>query len=129
MDCYILHSFLLVTIFLFIIFIICYDYVKHRSKQKDSRTLTKWNEEWEIKKACIKNCSCYYFDDIIKIENFDFENILLVEKSYETILLYVVSYKNLIDAKPLRIIFSKVDYVGTKYLVLLGPEKDDAIFD
>ena len=30
-----------------------------------------------------KNCTCYYFDDTIKIEDFDFDNILLDEKSYE----------------------------------------------
>ena len=29
---------------------------------------------------------CYYFDDIIKLENFDFDNILFNEKSYENIL-------------------------------------------
>ena len=30
---------------------------------------------------------CYYFDDIIKTEGFDFNNILLDGKSYEFILL------------------------------------------
>ena len=30
----------------------------------------------------IKNLTCYYFDDIIKIADFDFDNILLNEKSY-----------------------------------------------
>ena len=33
-DCYILHTFLLAVILLFIIAIICYHYVKHREKQK-----------------------------------------------------------------------------------------------
>ena len=33
-DCYILHTILLVTILLLIITIISYHYVKHRSKQK-----------------------------------------------------------------------------------------------
>ena len=32
------------------------------------------------KKLCIKNRKCYYFNDIIKFEDFDFGNILLDEK-------------------------------------------------
>ena len=52
-----------------------------------------------------KNCTCYYFDDIINIKDFDFDNILLDEKSYENILVYEISYKSLIGAKPLRIRF------------------------
>ena len=38
---------------------------------------------------------CYYFDDIIKFEDFNFGNILLDEKSYENILIYDISYKTL----------------------------------
>ena len=40
MDCYILHTFLLVTILLFTITIICHHYAKHRSKQKNIDALT-----------------------------------------------------------------------------------------
>ena len=45
-----------------------------------------------------------------------------------------ISYKTLIGAKPLRIIFDKVDgffgdYGEAKYLVLIYSEKYDAIFD
>ena len=29
----------------------------------------------KLKKINIKNCTCYYFDDIVKIEDFDFDNI------------------------------------------------------
>ena len=43
---------------------------------------------------------CYYFNVIIKIEDFDFDNILLDEKTYENVLIYVISYNTLIDAKP-----------------------------
>ena len=35
----------------------------------------------ELKEIDIKNCTYYYFDDIIKIENFHFDDILLNEKS------------------------------------------------
>ena len=77
---------------------------------------------------------CYYLDDIIKFEDFNFDNILLDEKSYESILIYYFLYWTLIGAKPLRIMFNKVngfirDYDETKYLVLYGLEKNDAIYD
>ena len=29
---------------------------------------------------CIKNCTCYYFDDIIKLEDFDLNDILIISK-------------------------------------------------
>ena len=45
----------------------------------------------------------------IEIQDFDFDNILLDEKSYENILVYDISYKTLICAKPLRIRFHNVD--------------------
>ena len=82
----------------------------------------------ELKKVGIKNRTCYYFDHIVKIEDFDFDNILLDEKLSENILIYDASYKTLIDAKPLRILFDRVDgfirdYNGRKYSVLPGPEK------
>ena len=57
----------------------------------------------KLKEIDIKNRTCYYFDDIIKIEDFDLVNILIVKKSYENILVYNISYKCLIDSKPLRI--------------------------
>ena len=55
-----------------------------------------------------------------------------MKKSYENILVYDISYKTLIGAKPLRIRFDKVDgfirvYDGTRYLVLFGGEKYDFI--
>ena len=77
---------------------------------------------------------CYYFDDITIIEDFDFDNFLLDEKSNGNILIYSVSYKTLIGAKPLRIVFNKIDglirvYNGSRHLVLFGPEKYDTIYD
>ena len=87
-------------------------------------------ENNELQKLCIKNCTCYCFDGIIRIEHFEFDNILLDVKSW----LYDFSYKTLIGTKPLRIRFDKVDqfitvYDGNRYLVLFGPEKYDAIYD
>ena len=49
-------------------------------------------------------------------------NVSLDEKSCENILIYRVSYKTMLGAKPLRIMFDKVLYKdrvydGTKYLI------------
>ena len=35
----------------------------------------------EFKKISIKNLTCYYFDDIVIFEDFEFDNIFLDEKS------------------------------------------------
>ena len=61
------------------------------------------------KKVHIKNRTCYYFDDIIKFEDFDFYNILIDEKSQENVLIYDISYKTLIGSKPLHIRFNKIN--------------------
>ena len=53
----------------------------------------------ELKEINLKNRTCYNFDDIIKIEEFNLDNILTDEKLNENILVYKVSYKFLIDAK------------------------------
>ena len=78
----------------------------------------------------IKNCTCYFFNEIVKIEDFNLDNTLMDEKSYENILVYNNSYKTLIDANPLCIRFDKIDgftrvYNRTRYLVLFGKEKYD----
>ena len=77
-------------------------------------------ENDQIKKVCVKNRTCYYFDDIIKLEHFDLDNILIDEKLQDNILIYDISYKTLISSKPLRIKFDKIDrfigiYDGTRY--------------
>ena len=46
---------------------------------------------------------------MIKLENFDLDNILMDEKPHENILIYDISYKTLIDSKPLRIRLDKID--------------------
>ena len=53
--------------------------------------------------------------------------MLIDEKSNENILVYNISYKTLIDAKPLRIRFDKADgfiriYGRTRYFILFGSE-------
>ena len=78
MDCHILHSILVVIILLFTIDFIYYHYVKYRSKKKKTHCRTYRNievENNEFKNVRIKNRMCYYFDDKIKCEDFDFDNI------------------------------------------------------
>ena len=54
-------------------------------------------ENSEFKKVLIKNCTCYYFDDIIQLEDFDLDNILIDKKSHENIFIYGISYKSFIE--------------------------------
>ena len=62
-----------------------------------------------LKEINIKIRTCYYIDDIIKFEDFDLENILLDEKSYQNIFVFEILYKTFIGVKLLRIKFNKVD--------------------
>ena len=66
-------------------------------------------ESNKLKELDIENLTCYYYDDIIKIEDFDFDKILRDEKSYKSILVYDILYKNLFGSKPLCIRFDEVD--------------------
>ena len=88
----------------------------------------------ELKEMDIKNRLCYYFDDMIKIEDFDPDNILIDKKSYENILVYNNLYKILVDSKPLCVRYKKTDgfirvYDGTRYLVIFGREKCNSIYN
>ena len=131
MNCYILHTFLLVTILL-LFAIIMQTQVKPKKIYWHTNKIRIENNEF--KRVFIKNRTCYYFDDIIKFEDFGFDNILLAENPCKSILINNVSYKTLIGAKPLRVISDKVDgfvrdYDRTKYLVLFIPKNNNAIFD
>ena len=57
----------------------------------------------KLKEVDIKNRICYYFDHIINSNDFDLDNILLVEKSHETLSIYDVACKTPCAARPLRI--------------------------
>ena len=45
----------------------------------------------ELKEINIKICTCFYFDDINKIEDFNLGNFQTQEKSFENILTYNIS--------------------------------------
>ena len=91
----------------------------------------------ELKEIHIKNCTCYYFGDIMRVVGIDFDNILLDEKSYKTyenIIIDNIPYKTFMGTKPLRIRFDEMDgfikiYDGIRYLILFGPEQYDAIYN
>ena len=89
----------------------------------------------ELKETDIKNRACCYFDDIIRDFDVSFDNILLDEKVYENISVYVISYKTLTSLKPLRIRFNKIDgFIRVcggefRYLVLFNNRLFDKICD
>ena len=76
----------------------------------------------------------YYFDDIVRLEDFVIDNVLIDEKSHKNILVCGISYITLIGSKSLHIRFDKIDgfiriYDGTRYLTLFGSEKYNVIYD
>ena len=48
-----------------------------------------------IKEWYLKSGTYYYFDDIFKLKDIDFDNILIDEKSREDFLINDISYKTL----------------------------------
>ena len=61
---------------------------------------------------CIKkndkylNLFCYYFDDVVKLEDFDIDNILIDENLQENNFIYDMSCTTLIVIKPSPMRFS-----------------------
>ena len=77
-----------------------------------NKCIIKIENNDKLKEIDTTNCMSYYLDDIIKIEDFDLDNIIIDEKScenIENILLYNISYKSLIDSKPFHIGYSKTE--------------------
>ena len=84
-----------------------------------------------------KKCIYYYFNDIVWIEDFDINNILIDEKPCKNIWVYYISYisylSSLIDSKLLRNRFVKMDrsirvYDGTRYVKLFWSGKLDYVY-
>ena len=55
----------------------------------------------------IKNSTCYFFNDIINIKNFDPNNIKIDEKSYKDIFIYCIGYVTIRDSE-----YVKINYVN-----------------
>ena len=92
----------------------------------------------ELKEIHIKNRTCYYFDDIIRDLDIDFDSILIDEKSdkdkEESILTYDISYKTFMNVKALRIMFDEKDGLikvddGIRCLVLYVYKRYNATDD
>ena len=76
----------------------------------------------ELKEIDIKNCTCYYFDDILRAVDINIYKLLLEERSCENNLIYGISYKACMGGKSLRIRFDKIDgfikiYDVTRYSI------------
>ena len=72
-----------------------------------------------------------FFYDIIKLEDFDLDNIL-IDQNHIKIFWYITFH--LFSPKPLRIRFDKIYgfiriYDATRYLISLGPEKFDVSYN
>ena len=61
----------------------------------------------------IKNCTFYFFNDMINIKNLDPNKIKIDEKSYENIPIYDIGY---VTVKNLRYI--KIESVNPLYLII-----------
>ena len=56
-------------------------------------------ENNKLEKVHMKNRTCCYFDDVIQLELFDLDNILIYKKLHKNTLIYDISHKTLIDSK------------------------------
>ena len=91
----------------------------------------------ELKEIDIKNHMCYYFDDIMRVRDIDFSDILIDKKTYKTyknILIYDLSHKPFMGAKPMHRRFNELDglikiYDRIRYLVLFVSERYNQIYD
>ena len=69
----------------------------------------------KVKDINIKNRAYYFFNDIIKVENFDPNNIKIDEKSYKYILIYYIGY---VMIKEYVKIYSVNFYIIFRYVLL-----------
>ena len=63
----------------------------------------------KLKEIDIKNHTCYFFYDLMRLWAISFSDILSEKKLYENILIYDISYKTFMGTKSLRIWFDKID--------------------
>ena len=91
-----------------------------------------------VKDVSIKNCTYYFFDDIINMKEFDPNNIKLDEKSYKNILIYYIAYTTIKDSEYVKIIsvnrlylmFNRIsgyfeEINGNKYLTLVATKESE----
>ena len=91
----------------------------------------------KLKEIDIKNRTCHYFDEIIRLwdRDIDFSDIVLDKILYkEKILIYEISYKTSTGEKPLHIRFDNIDgftkiHNKIRYLILFHYSYCDKICD
>ena len=81
-----------------------------------------------MKEIDIKNCTFYYFDDLININDFDPKNVEADKTSYKDILFHYFGYKVSNGVKPVYSVFDKINgHIGDnkvrKYLRLIPANK------
>ena len=84
------------------------------------------NKNKKLKEIDIKNCTCYYFDNIINIH--DLDNVLIDLKSYKIISICKVTSKIPYGSKPLRIISDKADEYFRNNMIKCGKSRNLALF-
>ena len=94
-----------------------------------------------IKQINIKNCTYYFFNDMINIKDFDPSLIKIDKKSYKNICIYYIGYitiksnsdyENINSVNPLYLIIGEVDgYTeesnGNKYLTFVSTDKNKKV--
>ena len=63
----------------------------------------------ELIEVDIRNCKCYFFDDMISINDFNSENIKKDNKSFKDILIYYTGYETSDGVEPLYVDFNKIN--------------------
>ena len=66
----------------------------------------------KVKDVDIKDCTYYFFNDIINIKNFGSNNIKIDEKSFKNIIVYYIGYVTIKDLK-----YVKINSVNPFYLI------------
>ena len=96
----------------------------------------------KFKDVDIKNCTYYFFDDIINMKHFDPKKIKIDKNSYKNILIYYIGYVTIKDSKcfkinsvnPLYLIINKADGYfeeinRNKYLTLVPTNENKEIIN
>ena len=94
-----------------------------------------------VKEINIKNQTCYFFDDMVNIEDFDPSLLKIDKKSYKNINIFYIGYITVKDSDYVKIksvntlylIISEVNRYfkeknGIKYLIFNSTEKNKEIF-
>ena len=96
-----------------------------------------------IKQSNIKNCTYYFLNDMININNFDLSFLKIGKKSYKNIGIYYIGYtpikrisdyENINSVNPLYLIIGEVDgYIeennGYKYLTFASTDKKKKVLE